>query len=237
MGRTLNDKESLRPIVSLKRITYPDGRQMTRSLIRFDMELHSYNPDSETIDRLLPIIDHEYERLIEESRVSNIVEALDRFFDATSDIAIVGDSLRTALAVDLEKDVREIETALKETKWFKSTLLHIKNQFRKSRKSDPIDYAESVRQISDVFGLRKSLHLLNSNGVNLKRSTLASLCKIANETPKIKGLIRSEELKLTIAFELPNVEQREREMIAEQVASFKRYDEQKSFLKKVKECQ
>ena len=233
----MNVREDLRPIVALKKITYPDGRQLTRSLIRFDTEMHSYNPDTDVINRLLPIIDREYEELIEECRRTNVVDALDRFFDATSSIAIVGDSLEAALAGDLEKDIKEIETALIETRWFKSTLQRIKNQFRKSRKNDPVNYAESVRQIVDVFGLRKSIFLLNTNGVKLKRSALAALCRIANETPKIKSLIRNEELKLTIAFELPNVEEHERERIAEQVSSFKTYDEQKNFLKKVKEYQ
>jgi hypothetical protein len=238
VGRTLNAREDdLRPIVALKKITYPDSRQLTKSLIRFDTELHSYNPNSDVINRLLPIIDHEYEKLIEECRRTNIVDALDHFFDATSSIAVVGDGLKAALAVDLEKDIREVEIALIETKWFKSTLQHIKNQFRKSRKNDPVKYAESVRQIVDVFGLRKTIYLLNTNGVNLQRSALTALCRIANETPKIKALIRNEELKLTIAFELPNVEEQKRERIAEQVASFKTYGEQKDFLKKVKECQ
>ncbi len=233
----MNDRVDYRPIVTLKKITYPDGKRFTRALIRFDTEEHSYNPDSDVINRLLPIIDHDYEKLIEECKRTNIVDALDRFFDATSNIAIVGDSLKAALAADLEKDIREIENALIETNWFKSTLENIKHQFRKSRKRDSIKYAESVRQIADVFGLRKSIYLLNKNSINLKRSALAALCRIANETPKIKTLIRNEELKLTIAFELPNVEEQERERIAEQVASFKTYDEQKNFLRKVKECQ
>jgi len=233
----LNDSKDYRPIVALKKITYPDGKRLTRSLMRFDTELHSYNPDSDVINRLLPIIDHEYEKLIEECKRTNIVDALDRFFNATSSIAIVGDSLKAALAADLEKDIGEIEDALIKTNWFKSTLEYIRHQFRKSRKNDPIKYAESVRQIVDVFGLRKSIYLLNMNSINLKRSTLTALCRIANETPKIKTLISNEELKLTIGFELPNVEEQKRERIAEQTASFKTYDEQKDFLRKVKECQ
>lgn len=237
MGRTLNGREDYRPIVALKKITYPDGKRLTRALIRFDMEEHSYNPNSDVLNRLLPIIDHDYEKLIEECKGTNLVDALDRFFDATSSTAIVGDSLKAALAADLERDIREIENALIETNWFKSTLGNIKQQFRKSRKRDPIKYAESVRQIVDVFGLHKSLYLLNTNSINLKRSALTALCRIANETPRIKTLIRNEELKLTIAFELPNVEEQERERIAERIASFTTYGEQKSFLKKVKECQ
>ena len=163
-------------------------------------------------------------------------DSWDHFFVATSEIAVVGDGLRESLASDLAKDMKDIERALMETKWFKSTLLYIKSEFRKARKSDPIKYAESVRQIVDVFGFHKSIYLLNTNGIGLRRSALAALCRIANETPKIKALIRDEKLKLTIAFELPNVGEQERERIAEQIASFKNYDEQKDFLRKVKEC-
>jgi hypothetical protein len=237
VGRTLNDRKDYRPIVALKKITYPDGKRLTRSLIRFDTELHSYNPDTDVINRLLPIIDHDYEKLVEDCKRTNIIDALDRFFDITPSIAIVGDSLEAALAEDLEKNIGEIEDALIETNWFNSTLENIKRQFRKARKRDPIKYAESVRQIVDVFGLRKAIHLLSMNSINLKRSAITALCRIANETPKIKTLIRNEELKLTIAFELPNVEEQKRERIAEQTSSFKTYDEQKDFLKKIKECQ
>jgi hypothetical protein len=237
VGRTLTDRDGPRPIVALKKITYPDGKRLTRSLVRFDIESHSYNPDSDVINQLLPTIDHEYEKLIEECRNTDIVDALDHFFEATSSIAVVGDGLKEALALDIEKDVQEIENALIETKWFKSTLEYVKHQFRKARKKDPIKYAESVRQIVDVFGPHRSIYLLNMNRIRLKRSALTALCRIANETPKIKALIRDERLKLTIAFELPNVEEQERERIAEQVSIFKNYDEQKDFLRKVKECQ
>jgi hypothetical protein len=235
VGRTLNAREDYRPIVALKKITYPDGKRLTRSLIRFDTEEHFYNPESDVINRLLPVIDRDYEKLIEECKRTNIVDALDRFFDATSSIAIVGDSLKAALAIDLEMGIREIEDALLKTNWFKSTLENIRRQFRKSRKRDPIKYAESVRQMVDVFGLQKSIYLLNTNSISLKRSAVTALCRIANETPKIKALIRNEELKLTVAFELPNVEEQEKEKIAERIASFTTYDEQKDFLRKVKE--
>jgi hypothetical protein len=235
VGRAVNARVDYRPIVGLKKITYPDGKRLTRSLIRFDTEEHSYNPESDIINRLLPVIDRDYEKLIEECKRTNIVDALDRFFDTTSSIAIVGDSLKAALATDLEKDITEIEDALLKTNWFKLTLQNIRRQFRKSKKRDPINYAESVRQMVDVFGLQRSVYFLNTNSISLKRSALTALCRIANETPKIKTLIRNEELKLTVAFELPNVEEQAREKMAERIASFKTYDEQKDFLRKAKE--
>ena len=170
MGRALTEEERPHPIVALKKITYPNGEQLTRSLVRFDIESHSYNPESDVINQLLPTIDHEYEMLVEKCQGMNIADALDHFFEETSEIAVVGDGLRESLASDLAKDMKDIERALMETKWFKSTLLYIKSEFRKARKSDPIKYAESVRQIVDVFGFHKSIYLLNTNGIGQRNS-------------------------------------------------------------------
>lgn len=236
MGRTVEDELNPRIVVALRKITYPSGERLTRSFVKFDIEERSYNPKSDTINRLLPIIDHEYEVLLESSRGGNVTSSVDQFFRATSELAIVGEGLKEALAQDLEKDPKEIEKAIMETDWLKSMLNYIRGENRAVNKADPIKYAESVRQIVDNLGLHKAMNFFKINKIDLKRSALAALCRIANETPKIKKMILERKLKLTIAFELPNVEEDVRERLAEQIASFDSYHEQKDFLKKTREC-
>jgi hypothetical protein len=74
---------------------------------------------------------------------------------------------------------------------------------------------------------------MNKEGIKIKRSTITALCKIASETPKIKALIREGKLKLTLAFELPNIKEKDREEIAEQISGVT-YEEAKNVLKKMK---
>ena len=138
MGRTLSENDKTRPIVALKKITYPDGERLTRSLVRFDIESHSYNPDSDVINQLLPRIDREYEALVEKGRRGDVNEAIDRFFAVTSEIAVVGEGLREALASDYLRWRTKISKELCwETKWFKSTLEYVKSEFRKANKKRP----------------------------------------------------------------------------------------------------
>lgn len=235
MGRALTQVEKTRLIVELKKITYPDGTKLTRSLVPFDIEGLAYSPSSETINEIVPKIDQEYHALVERCRENEVPAALDEFLETVSSFAVVSDGLKEVLASDLGKDLDSIEKALMETKWFRSTISYVKSEFRKAKKTDPIEYAESMRQMIGLFGLNKALSLLNKNGVRIKDSTARALRRIASETPKIKALIREGKLKLTIAFELPAIEEKEREKIAAQAASLESYDKQKKFLKKVKQ--
>jgi hypothetical protein len=227
-----------RLIVALKKVTYPTGECLTRSFVRFDMDSYSYNPKSEVFNKILPEIDEAYETLIRngKGKEGKVVEVIDQFFVDTSRGAVIGEGLRESLVVDLDKNIKDVESVLLKTKWYKSTLQNIKTENRKMNKADPIKYAESVRQLVDVFSLEKAAILLGSADIKLKRSALTALCRVANETPHIKSLIRDKKLKLTIAFELPYVEGSERENLVDQLTSFESYGEQKDFLKKVKEC-
>ena len=136
---------------------------------------------------MLPRIDREYEALVEKGRRGDVNEAIDRFFAVTSEIAVVGEGLREALASVYLRWRTKIS---KELCWKPNGSNQLLNMSRansfKPIKRDPVKYAESVRQVVDVFGRNKSIYLLNTNGIMLKRSALASLCRVANETPKIK---------------------------------------------------
>ena len=225
--------EETRLIIALKKITYPNGQKLTRSLVRFDVESRTYNPNSESINRTLPIVDREYGLLIQRSKEKGLTNALDQFFQNVSDLAIVGSGLIEALASDLNQDPKTIVNALLETTWLKSNIEYIKSEFRRMKKKNSIKYVEAVRQIVDTFSSDYAMQLLKQEGISIKRSTLAALCRVANETPRIKALIKEGKLKLTIAFELPNVAEKDRERITEEI-SMMSYEAQKRYLRKVK---
>lgn len=226
--------EKNRLIVTLRKITYPNGQKLTRALVPFDVESRTYNPDSETINRTLPIIDNEYGLLIERSREKGLTNALDQFLQNVSDVAMVGNGLMEALVSDLNQDTKTVANALLETTWLKSNVEYIRSEFKRMKKEDPIRYAEAVRQIVDTFGWDYTMQLFKQEGAPIKKSTLAALCRVANETPRIKALIREGKLKLTIAFELPHIAEKDREKIAQKISTMS-YKGQKSYLRTIKE--
>ncbi len=226
--------EKIRYVVQIKQITYPNGEKHTRSFIPFDIEGRGHTPNSDIINALLPRIDDEYRLLVERCRNKGITESLDEFFDNVSDFAVVGEGLKEMLAIDLNTAVPAIENALIDTHWFKSVIEYIRKESRKAKKIDPVKYAESVRQMTDILGHKKAIHIFDKNGVALKKSAIVALRRIANETPRIKTLIKEGKLKLTIAFELPNLEESERERIAQKIASLGSYDRQREMLRKMR---
>lgn len=225
--------EKMRYVVQMKQITYPDGKKCTRSFIPFDVEGRGHTPNSDIINVLLPKIDDEYRLLVEKCRDKGIPESLDRFFENVADLAVVGEGLKEMLALDIDTNVAAIEKALMETQWFKSAIEYIHKESRKAKKIDPIKYAESVRQISDIFGPAKTMYLFSKSKIALRKSAIVALRRIANETPKIKTLIKEGKLKLTIAFELPNVEEGKREKIAQKIATARSYERQRRLLRKM----
>jgi hypothetical protein len=226
--------ERIRYVVQMKQLTYPNGEKLTRSFIPFDVEGRGHTPNSDTINEILPRVDDEYRLLIQECKEEGISKSLDQFFEHVSDIAVVGEGLREMLALDTGTNIAVVEKALTETQWFKSTSDYIQKESGKARKKDPIRYAESVRQITDVFGHSKAATLFARNGIRLKKSAIGALRRIANETPTIKRLVSEGKLKLTVAFELPSIEESEREKIAERLAELDSYSKQKQLLGKIR---
>lgn len=221
-------------VVQMKKITYPNGEKLTRSVVSFDVDDVIYFPEDDTINEVLPKIDEEYHKIVEtfqKGGVETLPEALDKFFVSVSKFVIVG-GLVYGLLEDLNVDVDVIEKAFKNTKWFQQVIDCIRSEFRKGKKVDAVRYAESVRQFVEIFGFNYALALLMRESVKMKKSTIVALCKVGGETPKIKEAIR-KGLKLTIAFELPSVSREDREKIAEELVS-KSYAEAKRYLKKVK---
>ncbi len=220
----------------MRKITYPNGEKLTRSVVPFDVDDVLYFPEDDTINEVLPRIDKEYYELVrsfENEGSKTFSSALDKFFTNVSGFAIVG-GLMVGLLDDLDVQESAIERAFRSTNWYRQTIVSIKSEFRK-RKADPINYAESVRQFIEVFGLPYALASLAKEGVAMKKSTALALCRVGGETPKIKNAVR-RGLKLTIAFELPNINQEARESLAWELVS-KSYAEAKKYLEEWKASQ
>ena len=233
MGRAL-EAEDTRFIVQMKKITYPNGKKLTRSVVPFNVNDVTYFPKDNKINEVLPKIDERYQKLIEicqNQGLKVLSEALDRFLENVSKFAIVG-GLMDVLPKDLNLDVEVVQKALINTNWFQQTIECIRSEFRKGKKGDAVRYAESVRQLVEVFGLNYTLALLRKKDIGMKSSTIRALCRVGGETPKIKEFIR-KGLKLTIAFELPSIDEENREKIAEKLVS-KSYSEAKRYLKTIK---
>ena len=71
-------------IVKLKKITYPNGERLTRAVVSFDITGITYFPKDDTINEVLPLIDEEYNKLVETFQskgTESLSEALDVFLE------------------------------------------------------------------------------------------------------------------------------------------------------------
>lgn len=229
-------KTDHRFIVEMRKVTLPDGERKTSCVIAYDLKGKIYHPNSEMINYILPKIDEQYERMLLEyfsNGKKNLEKYLNEFLVSISSYAIIGKGLRDVLVEDLNVSINTVEDMIKSTEWYKEVIKYVKREYKKINKEDPVRYAENIRQLAELFGVNGTLEILNEESIGIRRSTVQALCKIAVETPKIKQLIRSGKLKLTIAFEIPSFNEEEREKIAQKLSNTK-YSKAKQYLKKLK---
>jgi hypothetical protein len=228
--------EESRFIVKMTSVTDPNGNKLTRSVVSYDMTAESYFPASSIINELLPKVDKAYLRLLKrfkEEGNAGLGRGLDDFLFTVSEFAMIGGGLIDVLCEDLEADRTMIETIILNTKWLSQVLGNIQKDFRKMKKNDPIKYVEAVSQLIELFGLEKSIEILDRHGITMKKSTASELWKVARYPPEIKKMISEEKLKLTLAFELPKLDESRLEEFAKRLAG-KKYKEARKLLKKLK---
>jgi len=221
-------------LVKMTKVRKPNGEEKTRSVILYDAK--AYIPKSEIINEILPTVDKEYLELLEKSHkegLGKLKDNLDIFMRNISNHVIIG-GIKETLSHDLQISMDTIEEVLLSTKMIQELIDYVRKEFRKVNKEDFVTYAESTRQLVELFGSKKTLSLLHKRGINMKKRTLDALCKVACETPKIKRMIRDKSIVPTLVFELPRINEDEREKVAERLAS-KTYAEAKEYLKKVKQ--
>ena len=115
------------------------------------------------------------------------------------------------------------------TTYVNSLFQNIKKEYRRVDKSDPISYAEACQQLVDIFGLINVLHLMQINGIKMKKSTLQYLYNVSRMPPIIKKMIKSGELPLTVAFMIPQADEEKQIEIANKVKNMK-YSEAKKVI-------
>lgn len=226
-----------RIVVKLMKVTTSSGEKITRTVMDYKEDFQTYFPTSGVINEILPRVDSEYLKLLEKTKkdgIESLKKNLDEFLQITSNYVIIG-GLMQVLSIDLNLSPVFIRDVLISTHWFNNLLSLIKNEYKRVNKQDFVNYAEAVCQIVELIGFRETLRMFRQHGIQMKESTIRSLCRVANETPKIKLLIREKKIPPTIIFELPTVNELKREQIAEEIANLcKSYSEAKNYLKKIK---
>jgi len=102
----------------------------------------------------------------------------------------------------------------------KKALAILLASFRKGRKySDPIEFAESAKYLSRLYGSSEAV----AERLEVGRETIRALVKVAEMPKQVKKLIADRKLLLTVAFDLIPFEPSRQRQLATQVAglSFK----------------
>lgn len=166
-----------------------------------DLEKPLYGT-AEEYEKLTPYIEEKYRRLLKNSK-KDLGKALDNFLEKTSQKAIVGQDFLDALSKDLAVDEETLLKTLLSTHYLKKRLQYIKRFFKRKKKEDPLEYAESFGQLVALLGPQTTHKLLRENGVETTPTTIKRLYKVSMMPSSVKRWIKEGKLLLTIASELP----------------------------------
>ncbi len=153
--------------------------------------------------KVLDKVKKEYDSLINRARREDLKSALEIFLERVSEYAIVDSSFIECVARDLGVEKNDIFKLIISSDFIRNRVETVKKSFRKLRKDDPIEYAESVGLLVSLLGLKVTHQLMKINKIKIGKSTLESLYKISIMRPEVKKLIKDGRLLLTIAFEIP----------------------------------
>lgn len=215
--------------VEFAKLTIGDGKSETVVAISFN-NVNRYFPDTTSINKIIPEIEKEYKKLLTSVNGSNKSDQMTKFFENTQENAIVGLGLINCLKSDLKISNREAIQLILDSKFISEIIGFIQNQFRKSRKDDPIKYVESCHQLIDLFGFQNTIKIFKKNGIKMGNSTLQALYKVSLKSPQIKEMIHKRELLLTVAFEIPQIDEEMQIEIAKAMKN-KNYSDAKKIAK------
>ncbi|MEM3771971.1 MAG: hypothetical protein QXW80_06640 [Candidatus Micrarchaeia archaeon] len=184
---------------------------------------------SEEYDLIIPKIKNEFKCLLEDSN-KDLRKALDNFLKKTSLYAILGYDLIKTLAEHLNVNEIEVIKILVSTEYIQDRIEHVKENFKKKVKDNPLEYAEEVGELVALLGVENAYNLLRKNNIRIGKTTLNCFYKVSMMPSKIKKLIAEKKLPLTIAFELP---EKRLEEAAEKVAELN-FSEARKILKEIK---
>jgi hypothetical protein len=156
---------------------------------------------NEEYESVLLKVKEKYNILLEKSK-RNLKEALVDFLKEISPYAIVGYDFILCLSKDLGKEPMEIVKVLLSSSYIEDRLTYIRKNLKR-RKESPLEYAESFGELVSLLGSKNAYNLLRKNGIKISVTTLNYLYKVSMMPSRVKALIESGKLLLTVAFELP----------------------------------
>ena len=187
-----------------------------------------YSPSAEELNSALRAVDERYRKLVAEVREGrNLVEALDEFLSKVSDYVLVGRGFIECLAKDVRLSRASIAKSLLSTEYMSRLFTSIKENQYKRKKSDPVAYAEACTQLVDLFGFERASRLLERAGIRLKPDTLKRLHKVGLMPLEVKQAIREGKIPLTLAFQLPLLNEEDLKSILEKISGLSRAEAKK----------
>jgi len=182
---------------------------------------------------VIPKVKEYYATLVKKAKEGKLNEALNCFLKQISSLAILDASFKKCLAIDLSISEDVIERALLSTEYIAERLEMLKLNYRKMRKTDPVEYAESIGELVSLFGVRGTLNILRHYNLKMSDSLINYLYKVSMMPINVKRLIKEGKISLTTAFELP-IEQADE--IVEKIVGLK-FKEARDLIKKLKYIQ
>jgi len=179
---------------------------------------------------VIPKIKEHYLILVKKAKEEGLRKALDDFLKQISNLAILDASFKKCLAIELGISEDGVEEAFLHTKYVAERLKMLKINYRRIKKTDPVEYAESIGELVSLFGTSKAMDILKQHNFKISYSLLNYLYKVSMMPISVKRLIRERKISLTIAFELP-IDQADE--IAEKIVGLK-FDEARGLIKRLK---
>jgi hypothetical protein len=215
--------------VEFAKMTVNGGKTETVVAVPFN-NVNRYFPDTASINKIVPEIEKDYKEFLKAVNGGNNSDQITKFFENTQKKAIVGLGFINCLKTDLKISNREAFQMTLNSKYISEIIAFIQDQFRKSKKDDPIKYIESCHQLVDLFGFQDTIKIFKKSGIMMGNSTLQALYKVSIMSPQIKEMIQKRELLLTAAFEIPQIEE-EKQIEMAQAMKNKNYSEAKKIAK------
>jgi len=209
---------------------YSSREKETKIGYIFHIDREQFASDQE-YDKILPNVKKAYLKFIKNARHDGLKKTLDKFLRQISNIAILDSTFIECASIDLNINTTQIRKAILSTDYIIERLNIIKNNLRKLKKNDPVEYAESLGELVSLLGFEGTIKILGRNNIQIGKSTLRSLHKVSMLPINIKRLIKEGKMPLTIAFELPTDERIWE--FAKRISNLK-YHEARKILKQLK---
>jgi hypothetical protein len=209
---------------------YSSREKETKIGYIFHIDREQFASDQE-YDKILPNVKEAYLKFIKSVKDDGLKNALDNFLRQISNIAIPDSTFIECASIDLNIGTTQIRKAILSTNYIAERLNIIKRNFRKFKKDDPVEYAESIGELISLLGFKETIEILKHNNIKIAPRTLYEHYKVSMLPIDIKRMIREGKISLSIAFDLPT-DDRIRD-IAERVSNLKR-NEARKILKQLK---